>query len=681
MPEPMIPRRPARRATAIQAERIALLSSLEPLDWRLLSWLLRYPFQRADDLVVGMARWTSRATVYRHLQRLVQRELVASVVPKTPAEGKRLYHLSNLGLHVLAAHLGTSASTLARDWHTDDAGLLRLVPRLPTLLFLQDLVNGLVTHAADALTTQGRRPTLVRWNWQRDLLHRFRYREQPLRLFVDGAVALCIERAQGDGKREAHWYGLLLLTTDLEDERVMRQRLERVLCWRECPERWVRYQQMLPVMILAHSSRQCDHWQQAMTQAAHQLRVEPLVGATACISNRDGESQMSHPWRQHWRTLSTGLDCHLQDLLHPVPETALPPALRADGDAMTSDSHHGPSPVHPTVSVSPTSLPARLSRIIREPLADGSVVGTQEQHGGNEPETLAWLAWRVTPGQWQLLYLLLSHPLLAPAELALLLSLQRQSVRCALSALHQRGCITPVATAVGQRWHLAPRGLHLVAAANRVPVRAIATVPDAVPTAEVPTVVQRGVAWLLHHIPHTAGVYSFFAHLAQAARQQPDQALCWWETGVQCERRYRVNEQWYNLRPDALAAYTTGQRQLLFWLEWDRGTMNVRDLTVKFTAYAHYLASREWGRDHPSVPMLVCVTPDIAQEQRIVRVAQATLAQMQGFVLSTTTAPFLAEYGPLAAIWLPVLPQHQSSEGRPRQALFTVNDYHLTDGC
>ncbi len=107
MPEPLIPRSSGRRTTSIQAERIALLASLELLDWRLLSWLVRYPFQRADDLVVGMARWTSRATVYRHLQRLVQRELVTSVLPKTPAEGKRLYHLSNLGLHLLAAHLGT----------------------------------------------------------------------------------------------------------------------------------------------------------------------------------------------------------------------------------------------------------------------------------------------------------------------------------------------------------------------------------------------------------------------------------------------------------------------------------------------------------------------------------------------------------------------------------------------
>ena len=60
--------------------------------------------------------------------------------------------------------------------------------------------------------------------------------------------------------------------------------------------------------------------------------------------------------------------------------------------------------------------------------------------------------------------------------------------------------------------------------------------------------------------------------------------LCWWETGATCERRYRVGEQWYNLRPDALAEYSIGQRRLRFWLEWDRGTMDVRDLSIKFAS-------------------------------------------------------------------------------------------------
>jgi Replication-relaxation len=641
MPEPISPRSPARHCTSVQAERTALIASLEPLDWRLLSWLLRYPFQRADDLVIGLARWTSRATVYRHVQRLAQHGLVTEVLPKTPGTGKRLYHLSNLGLHLLAAHLGTPARTLARDWQTDEAGLLRMAPRLPTLLYLQDMVNGLVTHAADALTVQGRRPTLVRWNWQRDLSHRFRFREHPLRLFVDGAVALCVETHQDDGKREECWYGLLLLTTELADERVMRLRLERLLCWRESPERWTRYQYMLPVLVLAHSSRQRDHWQRAIKQAVQQVRVASLVGAIAIIA--DGEQQPRNPWRLDWRTLDTGVCCHLQDFMQPVPETALPPSLRTVSDAPDGEGEQR-CPSSPGVAVSSKSVSARLSRIIRGNEAGRFVArlpdGQENQDDLDERETLAWLAWHLTPGQWQIVSLLLAHPLLSTEELAVFLHLQRHSLRCSLYALRHLGCIVPVATSVGQRWYLAARGLHLVAAANRVPVRTIASVPDALTAAEAPgplPVVQRGVSWQMQHIEHTAGVYSFFAQLARTTECRPGHALCWWETGAMCERRYRVNEQWGNLRPDALADYHDGQRHLQFWLEWDRGTMNARDLTVKFTSYAHYLASREWTRDHTALPMVLCVAPDIAQERRIQRVAQTTLATTPGFVLVTTT--------------------------------------------
>jgi len=66
--------------------------------------------------------------------------------------------------------------------------------------------------------------------------------------------------------------------------------------------------------------------------------------------------------------------------------------------------------------------------------------------------------------------------------------------------------------------------------------------------------------------------------------------------GAVCERRYQVHKQWYKLRPDALAEYRVGSQQMRFWLEWDRGTMNVHDLAIKFTSYAHYIASREWEK-------------------------------------------------------------------------------------
>jgi hypothetical protein len=168
--------------------------------------------------------------------------------------------------------------------------------------------------------------------------------------------------------------------------------------------------------------------------------------------------------------------------------------------------------------------------------------------------------------------------------------------------------------------------------------------------------VQPGVRWLLAHIQHTAGIYSFFATLAQAARQHPEQRLCWWETGAQCERRYRVGEQWHNLRPDALAEYGAGSQQFRFWLEWDRDTMNMRDLAIKFGSYAHYLDSREWAREGASLPRLLVVAPEVAQERRIQRVAQAKLVPTTGFVIWTTTAGLLHEQGPLAPIWFACLP-------------------------
>ncbi len=134
-----------------------------------------------------------------------------------------------------------------------------------------------------------------------------------------------------------------------------------------------------------------------------------------------------------------------------------------------------------------------------------------------------------------------------------------------------------------------------------------------------------------------------------------------------------MNDQWHNLRPDGLATYRVWQHRLQFWLEWDRGTMNVRDLTIKFTAYAHYLASREWVREQTTLPALICVAPEIAQEQRIRRVASAVLAQTSGLMLATTTALLLAHHGPLAAIWQVSASQQHSSEGYARRLIFTVN--------
>ena len=665
IPESILEKR--RAGGKLTAEVLAEVgTSLAEIDWRLLHWLLRYPLQRVDDLVVGVARWVSGATVYRHVQELDARGLVERVLPKTPGAGKRLYYLSNAGLHLLAKRLDRPARELAHLWCADEAGLLRLLPRLPTLLPLQDVVNGLITHAAEAMTTQARRPQLVRWTWQRDMMHRFQYREQTMRLFADSAVALCIRTQQGDGGTLEQWYGLFLLSTELDDERLMRLRLERLLCWRESPERWSSYQHMLPVLIVAGSHRQRDHWQRAVEAAALRLRLEPLAGALAYLPPL--EHAQVNPWALNWHTLSTEVTCHPQKLLNPLPRTAFPLSLRLEeGEDKERDA-----PLLSNTSVAPVSSgrPARLRRLIVGDLASRAAYIIQD--GLEEREVIALLGLRLTPCQWSILRLLVAHPLLSDEELGAGLRLQRKSVRCALYALRGYSCLAPIMTGAGKRWHLCSRGLRMIAAASSLSIRTIAVVPDDTTGREVSTMIQRGESWLLQHIQHAAGIYGFFAAVAQATREEPGQALCWWETGAMCERRYRVGEQWYNLRPDALAEYRVGQEQVRFWLEWDRGTMNVRDLVIKCTSYARYIASREWVRDSSRLPRLFCVAPEIAQERRVQRVAQATLTATPGLVLWTTTEGLLNEHGPLAPIWLHGLPQRSQvawPDGSLRQAL------------
>jgi hypothetical protein len=68
---------------------------------------------------------------------------------------------------------------------------------------------------------------------------------------------------------------MVLLCTELDDERVMRLCLERLLCWRETPERWSTYQHMLPILILATSLRQHEHWQNAVETSPSNCALIP----------------------------------------------------------------------------------------------------------------------------------------------------------------------------------------------------------------------------------------------------------------------------------------------------------------------------------------------------------------------------------------------------------------------
>lgn len=153
----------------------------------------------------------------------------------------------------------------------------------------------------------------------------------------------------------------------------------------------------------------------------------------------------------------------------------------------------------------------------------------------------------------------------------------------------------------------------------------------------------------LQHIHYSVGICASFSHWHRP--QDCDQvriSVCW-------------RQGWCGNDPGLLSSgtisssirlseYRVRRKCLRFWLEWVRGTMKVRDLAIKCTSYAYYIAYCKWARVCSMLPLLVCIAPDIGQERCLVRVVQARLIQDHGLVLGTTTEVLLKEYGPLTII-------------------------------
>ena len=324
-----------------------------------------------------------------------------------------------------------------------------------------------------------------------------------------------------------------------------------------------------------------------------------------------------------------------------------------------------------------SATPGKLARII-----SGSFMGRAEymrKQGyvcdcRDEREAIALLGLILSRRHLDLLYMLCDYPFLHMREMAALTDLQVSSVERYLRELRHAGCIDPGATCVGPRYRLNERGLRLVAAAHHSSIQSLATSSTAETNEDEASLVQRGQDVLLRHVEHTAGIYSFFSAVSQAASQEPGHCLLWWETGASCERRYRDHDHWHNLRPDAVGEYQAGKRRLRFWLEWDRATMGTRDLVAKFKTYAHYVVSREWFREKTVLPLLLIVAPGREQEMRIARVVTHVLATIPELVVRTTTSTRLAENGPLAAIWYQVLPKVGEKETVVRGRFYAVSN-------
>lgn len=649
---------------------MAMTETISPQSERVLRWLERYPLQRTQDLVVALAPWQKRTSVYQQVRQLWQDHLLEELHAGV-AHGQRLYHLSPLGGLVCAQRASQERWErlgITQVVREERSRLERLLPRLPVYLLLQDLVNGLVSHASKALAHQGRLARLVQWNWQRDYTHAFApSRGEVVRVRADGVLAFCVRfdaMVQAHSEREG-WVTLLLLHVPLDDRRLMQIRLDRLLRWRESAERSRVYRQMPPVLILATTERQAEWWHQAAVQVADRLRVDRLTGAIACPA-RSPEA-LANGWRLSWSRLATKEGCHLQELLHAFPQPGVP-ELRAEG-SLTPEPRLLP-PTGQWQGVWPARMQKRTYAL--QPVARiRTPVETRPARPRPREERLTSVT--LTPRHWEILHLCFAHPFLSRENLSLLLALSRTSINLLLADLVHAGYLTGVETPVDERWQVSEAGLRLLAGLAWCQVHRLVRLP----LSPGKPLEQRGALGLLKQIRHTAGVYGFFAQLTQAYATLPNAQVRWWETGVLSERHFVYREKTYRFRPDALAEVALGQRRFRFWLEWDRGTMTPQDLRVKFATYAMYLTSREWAASSPILPALVCVTPEIGQERRMGEAATHCLTQAQASLrMYTTTASRLALQGILAPIWQFVsLAGQQVQDGR--KALFTERVEHL----
>lgn len=590
---------------------------------QLLLWVLHHPLQRSEDLQLALGQ--SAASLHRMLT-IAQAGGEIEFIQQT----SRWYYLSNQGLLAAAQQEHAEVKGLARLWEADERGVLGLLPRLPQLTVMQDVVNGLARHAPRMLAYTNGTLADIEWSWRRDLSHRFLTHAQEASYQVD--AALCFYRypppEQRPSEHEGTFFALFLLlhrTTDTDH--AIRERLIALLRYRESRQAF--YPAFPLLLVVTQTVRQRDRWHRLAREAAQTLRLQtPLVGAITHLNLQEGGHASS--WPLPWQRLGERHPCHLQNLLVPLPLAAVPPDL-----------------LIPRVDLGRPRIQKR--RVLLGTFQQRATTLDTTQETGEE-----WLALFagivLRPRYLDLLRQVYLAPLLSARDLGDLMELpdpNRLTMLRYLQHLQRWGCIQRQNSASGVRWFLTRRGVQILAAIDQTEARLLID-----PEKDQ----QRGLAHQLTFLEHTAGVYRCLAAFGQAAHHMMHHHLQWWETGTRCEDHFFSGGHWRAFRPDALFAYAIGPSLHLAWLEYDRHTESREALATKFQTYERVIVSQQWRTAWLSrLPSLLIVVPDPARRLAIGQVVRETILPGPLRVRVTTMAQ-LQNQGPHAAIWQQILP-------------------------
>ncbi|GHO98639.1 hypothetical protein KSF_086870 [Reticulibacter mediterranei] len=656
---------------------------LEADERSVLSRLLHTPLLRVEDLHISTG--LSRATLYRLLARMQQHTWVEAVsIPALGVRSCSCYYLSTQGIARLAHEQGDDPVHLARQWGATEHALLRLLPRAPQRLALQEILWEVCLSAPEHLTSQGQRSAIA-WH----IVHDYAYpvpegERQGSRCRVSALVflrrrpqvahypdALREEAAQQQARAHEAWYALQFLQdSPLLSMSAIERWLARLMVARAHAP-W-----FSPVVVLLASPEREALWHACARWIGEQQQPHTAFSAIVTVLTPDTTRQAEDFWLRSFRQLGTGTARRLDSVLSPVALDTLPTAMQVlfgNEEATTTPTLRPimPEQAMPSSLQKATKQHSRATPIVRGRFANRIARARASQRLHHLPVPLAALT--LTERERGLLSLLEHCPFASVEELASWLGLRPSTVARQLGELARAQWVQEAHTLLPEhphtrastRWVLTERSLSALAATSPLPLGPQMIVVEGSPAGHS-TVLPKRAAMLRREAAwrHQRGVYAICAHLARACRMMSEAGTAhsfWWSAQLGT-RRYRWQDTICLFQPDVLFEIRTGEHRLRYWLEYLAGDPSGRTIERTLLVYSRYVQSRAWRAEDALLPRLCVVLDGPAQERRFARGLTQEAPLLTPLSLLSTTMGRIHTRGAFAPIWWSLLPTRGAPE-------------------
>jgi hypothetical protein len=533
---------------------------LTPLERRTLLLLTRLPLIWAEA-IARLDGLQGPSSIYRCLGRLEAAALIRTIRPALrPGTFPRLAYLTDLGLATIAVDQGVEVRDLATRNGLTRSGLLRLLPGLPHLVSVYELLAALAAARPGC-------PDLLEWErpWRRRY-HRASAKA-AVHLKLPAYAALC----WGDTAQE------FLLLPDLATFPLR----EYETTVRRMAELRAREVDALPVLVVGTTdNRRASAWNRLVDEVCRAQREARLAVRVA-----------------RWSSLRDDLD-----------RTRQISATHAASDSV---------PVSRVTleRILPRSCTKPVPRLVGPGLESSIFPNEARAERQAEPLTLV-----LAPTDYSLLDLVGRHPFLSAEDMAAFFGWKGALARWHLNRLVSLGLMRPVSQdevcsigALPTLVELTGQGLELIAAHQGLTLALAVRVNGLVGGGPDNPVGRR--ASLLRNREHTMGVNHVFARIAASARRLAmaggDDALVEWRPAAACAGR--------GVHPDGYGIYHRSGKLNGFFLEYDRGTAKGRDYRAKFAGYYAYRSSGRFEREYEGFPTILIVTSGPGSERRIAK--------------------------------------------------------------